>query len=716
MFRFVTEDELPPDTDPTPDPEPDPEPLVQNTDARVQQANFNVIEGTEARDDISGTGAADYIIAGGGPDFFVKGGAGKDTFEVNYGDEIVRIADFEVGQDVIALEDRSVLDDATAQEANGRLDVRLPDDTLIRVDGLTLADMEGAFVFRFVTEDELPPDTDPTPDPEPDPEPLVQNTDARVQQANFNVIEGTEARDDISGTGAADYIIAGGGPDFFVKGGAGKDTFEVNYGDEIVRIADFEVGQDVIALEDRSVLDDATAQEANGRLDVRLSDDTLIRVDGLTLADMEGAFVFRFVTEDELPPDTDPTPDPEPDPTPSNTDLKIVIFGGQSLAFGAGGRDWVNTAPQYDNSLMLHFDNPVNSARGWGTDTVDAQSFNGFTPRVEVAQETPATGAMNLLAATHSDIDFISLHYGAGGQRLDTIREEYFPALAEQLRLLKDHADAQGYDIDPTIELAWIQGQAGTIGDYSDELSLHQDEVELAVKDIFGSEFELEFYTSITRGYGGKVITREQFDAIQDDPDIHIGATEVVFNSQWPDNEDIFNPHLSGEGYYMMGTQIASRILQSMEGDPLAPMEVASAVEVAPATYHVTFAGVQGELVEDNSVFSNEFFLSGPEHFGFDFYRTNDGRLTGEIVSSQIIDADTIELVYSEALDGEYRLWVGRSESDGWIDGAPAAGYGGTTLYDSAQVYTPVAPMDGLVLSAGPQFEYVPQQHFDFFA
>ena len=221
-----------------------PEPLVQNTDARVQQANFNVIEGTEARDDISGTGAADYIIAGGGPDFFVKGGAGKDTFEVNYGDEIVRIADFEVGQDVIALEDRSVLDDATAQEANGRLDVRLPDDTLIRVDGLTLADMEGAFVFRFVTEDELPLDTDPTPDPEPDPEPLVQNTDARVQQANFNVIEGTEARDDISGTGAADYIIAGGGPDFFVKGGAGKDTFEVNYGDEIVRIADFEVGQE----------------------------------------------------------------------------------------------------------------------------------------------------------------------------------------------------------------------------------------------------------------------------------------------------------------------------------------------------------------------------------------------------------------------------------------------------------------------------------------
>lgn len=65
---------------------------------------MNLIKGTSGRDNIIGTEGRDYIIAGAGQDFYVLGGAGADVFEVNLGDEVIRIADFTLGEDVISLE------------------------------------------------------------------------------------------------------------------------------------------------------------------------------------------------------------------------------------------------------------------------------------------------------------------------------------------------------------------------------------------------------------------------------------------------------------------------------------------------------------------------------------------------------------------------------------------------------------------------------------
>lgn len=420
------------------------------------------------------------------------------------------------------------------------------------------------------------------------------------------------------------------------------------------------------------------------------------------------------VKQPEPEPPSYEKPAPEEPEAETGKVLKIVVFGGQSLNFGATGRDWVNTEGQFANSLMLDFSDPAKRARGWESENVDVSSFNGFTMRHEVDQETPATAAMNVLAKALPDVDFVSLHYGKAGQSLDFISEYTKPALIQQLLVLRDAALAKGYTIDPVIELAWTQGQSGASGDYSDMLSVHRDEVEVAVKSIFDADFSVNMYASIIRGFGGKQTTEEQFEAILSDPDIYLGATEVVFNSQFPAKGDPMNAHLSGEGYYMMGTQIGTHILANMQGDPVDPIAVERVIRIDETTLHIDFSGVKGQLRDNPGVNSDDDFIGVPDHFGLGLYRTNGGLLSGEIISSRIVDDDTIEIVYSEALSGGYKLWVGRNESDGWIDGGGGAGYGGTTLYDDGQQYTAVDPAGGLDLQMPSLYEYVPQQAFDF--
>ncbi|WP_090060953.1 hypothetical protein [Celeribacter neptunius] len=395
-------------------------------------------------------------------------------------------------------------------------------------------------------------------------------------------------------------------------------------------------------------------------------------------------------------------------------ELKIVIFGGQSLAFGATGRDWVTTQAQFPNSLMLDFDDPQNGARGWETAPVDSNAFHGFVPRFEVSQESPATGTMNILARAHPEIDFISLHYGKSGESLDFIRDNTLAGLFGQLELIKSYADQQGYRIDPAIELAWIQGQSGSESDYSESLSQHRAEVEARVKEIFGEPFGVTLYTTITRGFGGKTVTGEQFQAIRTDKHILLGSTEVVFNAQYPANGKAANAHLTGEGYYMMGAQIGTHILAKMNGKPIAPIAVEKITQLAPDRFLITFSGVLGHLQEDDSVFADDDFTGVPAHFGIDIYRTNDGRLPGDIVSSRIVDANRIEIVFSKPLSGAFRLWVGRSESKGWMVGGGGAGFGGTTLCDSGQIYSAVPPTGGRPLRKDQLCEFVPQQYFDF--
>ncbi|MEM8979828.1 MAG: hypothetical protein AAGD04_10110 [Pseudomonadota bacterium] len=740
--------------------------LVQNTDSRLDHSAMNVITGTDGRDDIVGTGGDDYIIAGAGKDFFVRSGVGNDTFEVNLGDDVVRIADFKVGSDVIALESKAVLDAATITQGAGRLDVRLSDGTLIRVENLRIEDVPQAFIFRNVPPEDLilpeapqmpeTPQIPEMPQAPSHPEGLVTNTDARLDKTAFNLIEGTDMRDKIIGSDGDDYIVAGGGKDFYVRGGGGSDTFEVNVGDDVVRIADFELGKDVIALESQSVLDDATLKQGNGRLDVRLSDGTLLRIEDLLLEDAADAFVFRNVTQEDLivppgtpqvpnipqapenpneaeppeggmqqsenPPQTPPTEPqaPEVPEGPAQNVLKIVIWGGQSLAVGAGGREWVNTSSQFANSLMLDYDDPKNGSRGWEGREVALNSFRGFTERVETDQETPATGGMNLLAQNNPDITFLSLHYGKGGTAISEVRQDHFPDLVAQLELIKAEADRLGYTIDPRIEVAWIQGQSDASNSaYEADLRAHQDELEVAVKDTFGLDFDARLFTSITKGYGAKDATRGQFDAIMNDEDIEFGASEVVFNVTHADQDDITDPHLDGDGYYLMGTQIGAKIDSAMNGNVVAPIAIADVREVADATYHVDFSGVQGNLAEDPTLFAQELgFLAAPDHFGMDVYKTTQFSESGEIVSSRIVDNDTIEFVYSKDLEGSFVLWIGRSDQDDWIDTSILAnggkGYGGTTLYDTGQSYTAVAPGSGLSLAMETFNEFVPQQAFEF--
>lgn len=675
--------------------------LIANLDPRLDASSYNLVLGTAARDKIRGTWGDDYIVAGAGNDYYVAGGSGRDVFEVNRGDDVVRVADFHFGFDLIALEDEGVLRGATLRHdaARDRLDVRFSDGTLLRIDDLGIEEFEASVVFRHVA----PEDAWVEPAVVVD-DGLTANDDARLDRAALNVIEGTDGRDDIAGTSGDDYVAPLSGGDLYVRGGAGRDTFEVGYGDGLVRIADFAAGEDAVALADETVLAGATIREdaARGRLDVELADGTLLRIDDLSAEDFADAVVFRHVEA----------------PAP----LKIVVWGGQSLAVGAQGTDWVSTEAVHGNSLMMAYDEPRHGSRGWEGRPVDAATFQGFAPRVETAKETPASGGMNYLAERNPDTTFLSLHYGTGGKDLAHISTHSFPNLVAQLQLACDHARVAGHEVDPVIEIAWIHGQSDSNnGNYAAELSAHLDEIQAAVEEVFGADHAARMFASITRGYGGKTVVREQFEAVRTDPDIHLGGAEVLFNASHPAEGDIGNPHLAGQGYYLLGTQVGTKIGAAMDGAPLAPIAIEAVTQVEPGRLLVDFSGVTGALASDGGPFVPENgFIKPPDHFGFDVYTARNHSERGEILASRIVDADTIEFVYSKPLSGDFILWAGRSDQADWIGDPESPGgrnYGGTTLYDDGLRHQPATshgPLDPDGFGAGGFWEYVPAQPFEF--
>jgi len=113
----------------------------------------------------------------------------------------------------------------------------------------------------------LTPPQDQSPQTRPDPAAFDQvltgapgtSRDKLIGGSGNDFVTGGAGADVILGKAGDDYIIAGAGKDSFVVGGTGQDTFEFSAQSDDIKIADFEVGVDQIALAGGLEVDDFTA-------------------------------------------------------------------------------------------------------------------------------------------------------------------------------------------------------------------------------------------------------------------------------------------------------------------------------------------------------------------------------------------------------------------------------------------------------------------------
>jgi Ca2+-binding RTX toxin-like protein len=179
----------------------------------------DAIFGSENADSLSGFGGADIIIGRGGDDT-LTGGAGADTFGYasHWGHDT--ITDFEIGQDILDMQDVSGLTSFsqltitnTAQGAT----IAFGDDTIV-LNGVSLAQLTAAsFQFAQPVGQQLSG---------------TDGADVLVGGAGDDVLQGLGGNDILRGDGGADQLDGGAGNDLLyvdafdisIKGGDGYDS------------------------------------------------------------------------------------------------------------------------------------------------------------------------------------------------------------------------------------------------------------------------------------------------------------------------------------------------------------------------------------------------------------------------------------------------------------------------------------------------------------
>jgi len=222
----------------------------------------------------------------------------------------------------------------------------------------------------------------------------------------------------------------------------------------------------------------------------------------------------------------------------------------------------------------------------------------------------------------------------------------------------------------------WLQGQAdsqlgGAKYGYSYHLELLIGKFEKGIEAHLGRDIDIVTSISQIRGYGPKEISFEQLDVALQMDGAHLGIVEYEF-------------------------------------------QIESVTRGGPNELLVNFSGVDGSLVNDPSIYdpANSFVV--PSHFGFGIY---EGRFRPsenyKIMSSSIVDADTVSLVFNqEPVDG-LRLNLGRT-GETLIDPSVSLqgrDFGGTTLRSSDT--SAILPPEQGLLDEQFVYEYAPIQAYD---
>lgn len=458
--------------------------------------------------------------------------------------------------------------------------------------------------------------------------------------------------------------------------------------------------------------------------------------------------------------------------------LMITFSFGQSLSIGTSSEfETLSQAPQHPGLVLgLDFGNIQLNGRGFRGDAVRVEDFNGFIDLIEADRETPASGMLNqiidrFLEDGQEPPAIVHFHAGQGGRsivELLTSSEDiyastdealavvanglhfaveledgslahyindageavftrssaggtvYFDNLVTQLELTVQTALEQGYEIEPSVVLNWIQGQSDVdlsrleTFNYEYHLNLLLDKLGTVVKEVVSSDSHLVASISQFRGTGLRATSLQALEVINERDDAHLGIVEYAFQAFEPSVIGSDYTHLTGEGYYRAGRLLGERIYDVLSGNENQPILIDTVEQLATDTLLVTFSGVETTLVNDPSIFRADAGFRAPENFGFGLYLSDGtpGQDIPSIVRSEIVGGNQVRLTFDQPVGEEFLLYLGRTGEnliEPEVSASRGEDFGGTTLRDALESLAPdptsQRPLDDNAIS-----EYAPVQ------
>jgi hypothetical protein len=457
------------------------------------------------------------------------------------------------------------------------------------------------------------------------------------------------------------------------------------------------------------------------------------------------------------------------DATASRT-LQIVVTMGQSLAEGGTAfRAVVDTTARYpDLALALNFPG-IAANTGWGARAVTSSTFKGFQPLLETGTETVSSSIVNELisqyqAAGETSPTFVSINTAVGGAsvlQLMVRPQDIFQSVAdglageanggvfavdkhdgsydfylndngsatfyknlsgsvsafenfvEQVALAVQEARKEGYTVDPTVLINWMQGQQDNYTpNYGFLLNELLDRANAAVKSILSPDAGILASISQESAHGTVMTPTGQLSVVLSRPDAIFGTPEYSIEAGYPSNPTNAADylHASPTGYVLYGETVGKKFYDALTGHENTPILIDKVTQVSATSVIVHFSGVNTHLVDDTAIYRAANDLVPPSNLGFGAFTSDTGVQTRFKVSdATIIGPDTVRVEFTQAMTGTFQLYLGRTDEDLYT-GSQLLQLNGTTLRDAAT--TPaLAPTNGDMLADPYLYEYAPVQY-----
>lgn len=464
--------------------------------------------------------------------------------------------------------------------------------------------------------------------------------------------------------------------------------------------------------------------------------------------------------------------------------LLITFSFGQSLSIGTSSTfETLSPTSQHPGLVLgLDFGNVQLNGRGFRNEEVRVEEFNGFIDLIEADRETPASGMLNQIIDRYLEDGrdppaIVHFHAGHGGRSIvelltsaediyastdealavvangshfaveqedgtlaHYINDEgeaaftrtsaggtvYFDNLVTQLELTVQTALDEGFEIEPSVVLNWIQGQSDVnlarleTFNYDYHLNLLLNKLSAVIAETVSPDATLVASVSQFRGTGLRATSIQALEVIEARDDTHLGLVEYAFQAFEPSVIGADYTHLSAEGYYRAGRVLGDRIYDALSGQENQPILIDQVEQLTTTQLLVTFSGVESGLVDDPSIFRAEAGFSAPQNFGFGLYLPNGtpGRGLPSITASELVGTNQVRLTFDQAVEDEFLLYLGRT-GENLIDPAisPNLGrdFGGSTLRDAFEREAP-DPTSQVELDDNAISEYAPIQAAPLFA
>ncbi len=457
-------------------------------------------------------------------------------------------------------------------------------------------------------------------------------------------------------------------------------------------------------------------------------------------------------------------------------DLQVTLSLGQSLSVGTTTNPVVfSSKPDIQaQAYSLDFGRPLYFSRGWGAEAVDPTRFKGIAPIYEFGFETHASAMLSQIAQQYLEAGLeaptlVHINAGAGGQSIvrlmlskenifDTVDKglsltssgdlfaiqrsngvldyyvnfakgaqflysfdgtpSFYSNLISQISLLADYTKSNGMEIAPKILLNWIQGQGDTgipAGIYKHLLgelfqSIEEDLAGFGIQDM-----QVLGLVSQTRGFAQKSVSIEQLEFVRENAKVALGITEYAYQASYGDPTANRYTHLTSEGYYKLGQDLGVRAFDLLTNHEKLPIVFERFSWETNTSLIVDFSNVTGHLVDDVNLYDVANRLIAPKNFGFSLYSEQGYRLPSySIVSTDIVDQDSVRLTFNQPISQLVRLYIGRSEDEVATPGSgfSLAGFGGTTLRDST-VERATAPNSNRSLQDVNIYNFIPIQYMN---